>query len=341
MKVKQIYRAFFALSLTIAAGNVYSDDIYMAIDYFKPISTEVGIQSLNVSAEGRLTIQFLRVQELRIIQEKHTADGKFQFIADTGKTTIEATKITKPLSLVISSAKGIEKSLSIDVDPRTQVGIVDLDKIIMKSEKNHGRFKVQCTNCDGANLISNHQLDGQLVTLKKEWIIEESISSLKDKLLAHKKQELQIAMEQEKARATIIAQEKIEAKKRMEIEKIKLTQGDGSSDDLTCKSFGFKPQTSGYSDCRLKLEVASRQARQQQAQYDEQKRQYDEQKRQHDAQLAEQKRQRQVGAGLALMQMGSGLLAPPAPPPPASQTIVTPSGRIVNCHTTGTVTNCF
>jgi len=341
MKINQIYRAFFALALTIATGNVYSDDVYTAIDYFKPISTEVGIQSLNVSAEGRLTIQFLRVQELRIIQEKHTAEGKFEFIADTGKTTKESRLITEPLSLIISSAKGTEKSLSISVDHRTQAVVVDLSDIILKSKNNHDTFKVKCTNCDGPNLISNHQLDGQIVTLKKEWVLEESVSSLKVKLLAHKKQEMQIAKEQAKAREIIIAQEKIESKKRMEIEKIKLTQGDGSSDDLTCKSFGFKPQTSGYSDCRLKLEVASRQATQQQAQYDEQKRQYDEQKRQHDAQLAEQKRQRQVGAGLALMQMSSGLLAPPIPPPPANQTIVTPSGRIVNCHTTGTVTNCF
>lgn len=113
-------------------------------------------------------------------------------------------------------------------------------------------------------------------------------------------------------------------------------------DDATCQSYGFKPGSTAFGECRQKLDFAKQQAAQKQREYEEQKRQYD-------AQLEEQKRRRQAAAGLALMQMGSGIasgtynspLAPPRPPAPTSETIIMPGGRIVNCHTTGTVTNCF
>ncbi len=127
-----------------------------------------------------------------------------------------------------------------------------------------------------------------------------------------------------------------------------------------CISFGFKQNTEGYAQCRLKLELAEQQAEREAAfvEADERRRQealreqaaqlkrdQQERRRQHEVQIAEQKRQREVAAGLALMQLGSGMYSPPqvAPKPsnPINQTIVTPSGKIVNCHTTGTVTNCF
>ena len=115
-----------------------------------------------------------------------------------------------------------------------------------------------------------------------------------------------------------------------------------SPDDATCRGYGFKPGSNAYGECRQKLDFAKQQASQKEREYEEQKRQYD-------AQLEEQKRRRQAAAGLALMQMGSGIasgtynspLAPPRPPAPTSETIIMPGGRIVNCHTTGTVTNCF
>lgn len=127
-----------------------------------------------------------------------------------------------------------------------------------------------------------------------------------------------------------------------------------------CISFGFKQNTEGYAQCRLKLELAEQQSERETAfaEADERRRQealkeqaaqlkrdQQDRRRQYEAQIAEQKRQREVAAGLALMQMGSGMYSqPPAAPKPANpinQTIVTPGGKIVNCHTTGSVTNCF
>lgn len=127
-------------------------------------------------------------------------------------------------------------------------------------------------------------------------------------------------------------------------------EGDGSPDDLTCKKFGFKPQTAGYSECRLKLEVASRQASQQQAQYEEQKRQYDAQLAALQKEKDRQRALKQLEMGLRMMggqspqdaaMATSGMAPLPKPPGPVNQTIIMPGGRMVNCTTTGTVTNCF
>lgn len=112
-------------------------------------------------------------------------------------------------------------------------------------------------------------------------------------------------------------------------------------DDATCRRYGFKPKTSEYAQCRLQIDTAKAQAQQQQAQYLEQQRAYQ-------AQLEEQKRQRRVATGLALMQMNNGLSSGgynaygTAPTPPNPNRVITfPNGKTLNCTTTGTMTNCL
>jgi hypothetical protein len=267
--------------------------------------TYSGIRDMSIDGDGILAF---KIDSYHLMK---SSDGKQNWISGASSNTYYDIQITWSLNPELR-----------EVYVRTgNYGIKDIKKQILKANPK-SEIKITCLSCSNSDMPT--QLLSNLARLG-DFVYRELTSR---KLSG----EYRVAI-QEKEKLVLA-----EKKKQME-EVARKTQkaaieGDGSGDDLTCKSFGFKPQTSGYSDCRLKLEVASRQAAQQQAQYDEQKRQYD-------AQLAEQKRQRQVGAGLALMQMGSGLLAPPAPPLPANQTIVTPSGRIVNCHTTGTVTNCF
>jgi hypothetical protein len=115
-------------------------------------------------------------------------------------------------------------------------------------------------------------------------------------------------------------------------------------DDATCKKYGFKPKSSEYASCRLQIDQAKQDAKRQQAQFAEQQKQYE-------AQLEEQKRQRKIASGIALMQMGAGLSsgaynannaygALPTPPNP-NRTYVLPGGKMMNCTTTGSVTQCF
>jgi hypothetical protein len=121
-------------------------------------------------------------------------------------------------------------------------------------------------------------------------------------------------------------------------------QNASDPDDATCRKYGFKPKTNEYATCRQQIDQARAQAAQQQAQYLQQQKQYQ-------AQLDEQQRQRSVAAGLALMQLGTGISSGtynannaygtmPTPPNP-NRTYILPGGRTMNCTTTGTVTNCF
>jgi len=120
--------------------------------------------------------------------------------------------------------------------------------------------------------------------------------------------------------------------------------GDGSVDDSTCQKYGFKPRSNEYASCRLQIDQAKQDAQRQEAQFAEQQKQYE-------AQLEEQKRQRKIASGIALMQMGAGLSsgaynannaygALPTPPNP-NRTYVLPGGKMMNCTTTGSVTQCF
>jgi hypothetical protein len=148
-----------------------------------------------------------------------------------------------------------------------------------------------------------------------------------------------------------LRKERLAKEKKKSMESLRQArEGDGSSDDLTCKKFGFKPQTANYADCRLKIEIANRQALQQQAHYEEQKRRYDEQLAAIKIEKDHQRNLKQLELGLRMMsgqpiqdavRETAGMPPLPKPPGPVNQTIIMPGGRIVNCHTTGTVTNCF
>jgi hypothetical protein len=125
---------------------------------------------------------------------------------------------------------------------------------------------------------------------------------------------------------------------------------DDSPDSLTCSKLGFKPKTNAHSQCMLELELATRKAHQQQKEYEEQKRQYDEQVAAIQKERDRQRSLKQLELGLRMMsgqpiqdavRETAGMPPLPKPPGPANQTIIMPGGRIVNCHTTGTVTNCF
>jgi hypothetical protein len=323
----------FALLATVISLIGCSTSSYRAggsYDYKNPLESYTGLINPEITDSGLLKLLKGNVEVLSELW-----NGK-----DTGKKSIVRSPNNSSLDIELNFSENPELNRVISTGAGVEFNL-NIEKELSKARK-ESRISVKCLNCTKLNMP--RMLDYSK-SLYSEFEFRKTVGEYRAEIAERKRQDVISKREYAKLQELQNKQNQ-ENLKKAQIEEARLAkkiaiEGDGSSDDLTCKSFGFKPQASGYSDCRLKLEVASRQATQQQAQYEEQKRQYDEQKRQHDAQLAEQKRQRQVGAGLALMQMGSGLLAPPAPPPPANQTIVTPSGRIVNCHTTGTVTNCF
>jgi hypothetical protein len=121
-----------------------------------------------------------------------------------------------------------------------------------------------------------------------------------------------------------------------------------NSDDSTCRKYGFKPKTNEYASCRMQIDQARKDFQIQESQFAEKQRQYQ-------AQLVQQQKQRNIDSGIALMQMGAGissgaynsknaygaLPSPPLPPQNLSRTYMLPGGKMMNCTTTGSVTNCF
>lgn len=127
-----------------------------------------------------------------------------------------------------------------------------------------------------------------------------------------------------------------------------VTVNSGDSDDATCLKYGFKRGTNEFAQCKLQIDQAKQDAQRQQEQYAQQQQKYE-------ADLKAYKRQREDARDMALLELGLGLLggggsqgssAGPAPiPPPIPSNEFRrynlPNGKIMQCNTFGTVTNCF
>jgi len=109
----------------------------------------------------------------------------------------------------------------------------------------------------------------------------------------------------------------------------------------TCAKYGFTNGTTAFSDCRMKLDMAAAESAQAQKKYEKEKAAYDEK-------VAYARSMRQIEAGLRMIggqspveawsSVGTGA---PIRPSAINQTIIAPGGRIINCSTTGNITNCF
>jgi hypothetical protein len=154
------------------------------------------------------------------------------------------------------------------------------------------------------------------------------------------------SQERRAAEELVSKQRKAAADRKRELTRV-AREGDGSSDDLLCKKYGFKPNTQAYASCRMQIDVAKREMQQQQAMYEAQQQQIQQ------AQEAERKRRQSdflLGMGLRMMggQSASGAAIDQSvgapmyqPPPPSSRTYTFPNGRMMTCTSSGSNTNCF
>jgi len=94
-------------------------------------------------------------------------------------------------------------------------------------------------------------------------------------------------------------------------------QGDGTEDDKLCQNFGFQVLSIEYSQCRLKVELAKREANDRQRAFDMAKRQYDEELARYEQQKAELERERerarQRRQGEAMLKFGLALMGGTSP----------------------------
>ena len=126
--------------------------------------------------------------------------------------------------------------------------------------------------------------------------------------------------------------------------------GDGSQDDRTCQNYGFKPGQEGYSNCRMQIDMAKKEAQVAQARYQRELAAYEEQAAELKRRQDNERSRRLMELGLRMMggqppieaanSIGTGAPISKPTPPSTFQSIRLPNGRIMNCSTTGTYTNC-
>lgn len=134
-------------------------------------------------------------------------------------------------------------------------------------------------------------------------------------------------------------------------EKNKILSTPKSEDEQLCRGYGFKPNTANFSECKLKLEMAKRQSIDAQEKYNKEKADYDRQMAAIQKERERQRAMKQLELGLRMMggqspvdavnSVGTGAPIAPRVPTPTNQTITLPNGRMINCSTFGTMTNCF
>ncbi len=117
-----------------------------------------------------------------------------------------------------------------------------------------------------------------------------------------------------------------------------IEQGDGSAEHLTCVKYGFTPGHSDYAQCRLQIDLAKKQAIEQQRLYE--------------AQVSAQKKARDRAQAESLLFMGLGMMSgrPPGSgygntqqiqAPPTTRIYTLPGGKTMHCSTVGITTDCY
>lgn len=234
-------------------------------------------------------------------------------------------------------------------------------------KENIGKDQILFTIIDkGRNGDNKVWLNGELLKYKKlmevkrnmkfgdnyfEFIVENSLGFK----TIHKFNQNRQTYEEQKYAEKIQALEKKrvaneEKEYKATLEKV-VREGDGSNEDKLCQRYGLKPQTNGYAECRMRLDFAKAESIKQQQQYEREQAAYEQQ-------LAAIEKEKERRRGAAFMELGARMMsgqrtldainsvgtgAPIAPRKPTSfdHTITLPNGRMINCTTMGTMTNCF
>lgn len=217
------------------------------------------------------------------------------------------------------------------------VTVSEENYVTVKMPVNFGSntFKIYAENINGFSSVTTHIITRKTDAEKRQEAMEEL--AIKRRLAESARLEsIRIANEAKarKAEAERIARE-----------------GDGSNEDKLCQRYGLKPQTNGYAECRMRLDFAKAESIKQQQQYEREQAAYQEQMAAIQKERERQRAMKQLELGLRMMggqspvdavnSVGTGAPIAPRAPTPTNQTITLPNGRMINCSTFGTMTNCF
>lgn len=116
-------------------------------------------------------------------------------------------------------------------------------------------FSLQLNKGDNEFIVEAYGLDRNIVSQKYVLHIKTD-KEIQDEIAA--------AKEAERARAEELRQRQIQLEiqakaKKAEEERI-AREGDASPDDIDCKKYGLKPQTQGYAECRMRLDLSRKES---------------------------------------------------------------------------------
>jgi hypothetical protein len=279
--------------------------------------------------------------------EKRISDSFFNVSSLLSRQPLAELKnnFSSTIKIINSSINDYEANLEIttkeDIARMTinseEVSLVDRRGFNYRSTLNFGLniFNVKVINSNGLELSQTYKITRLTDSEKKTLADAENI----------RKRIASEAMEQEKIRVNLE-----EAARRAREDKIAI-EGDGSNNDKICQGYGFKLQTVSYAECRMKLDFAKNESIKQQQQYERDLAEYQNKLAEIQKERDKQRALRQLELGLRMMAgqppieaIGSvGTNTPIAPQRPSSinQTITLPNGKMINCSTSGTITNCF
>ena len=101
---------------------------------------------------------------------------------------------------------------------------------------------------EGENIFvaTSYGIDGEPYSDSAKFNIKTSAELEKERIIKQRQEEERLARIEIDRRARIVEEERI------------AREGDSSPDDLQCKKYGLKPQTQGYAECRMRLDLVSR-----------------------------------------------------------------------------------
>lgn len=359
-------------SMSIPTG--LSEDKYLDPDGTTMVATYITGTAFNSSERWvELNINQIRLAQLHSVPQYLWQSGtEVSLVLKETKAKPSSIFKWEPISKSRYSIHEALREVSISAPGSTQLEIpvrfrsgqveLDLNDVIQKIRPNV-EYTISCPRCEPyllglrgkysdvpsppqLNTVAKFVINSSEYNLIKRRVQEKNAATARlerERKQAERIRQQELAQEKREREAQI---RKADADRKLELTRI-AREGDGSSDDLLCKKYGFKPNTQSYANCRMQIDVAKREMQQQQAFYQAQQQQIQQ------AQEAERKRRQSafmLGMGLRMMggQSASGAAIDQSvgapmyqPPPPSSRTYTLPNGRMMTCTSNGSFTNCY
>lgn len=153
---------------------------------------------------------------------------------------------------------GEKKPVSVSVMGAVAEPVFKLNGVVVSYQNvnsNNYTFSLQLNKGSNDFVVEAYGLDRNLVSQKYVFHIKTD-KEIQDEIAA--------AKEAERIKAEEIRQRQIQLEiqaraKKAEEERI-AREGDGSPDDVDCKKYGLKPQTQGYAECRMRLDLSRKES---------------------------------------------------------------------------------